>query len=97
MTDRYDEGAFYKCGSGHLFVYPSQYAGTNKATAVTFNTDDDAAFDAAVADLERKGVSFMTFEYEGITWDGNVATMGGSRSVWFTDPDGNILNLSVGM
>jgi catechol 2,3-dioxygenase-like lactoylglutathione lyase family enzyme len=91
-------GAFYKCGAGQLFVYPSQYAGTNKATAVTFTTDDNAKFDATVAELEKKGVSFMTFEYEGITWNGNVATMGEmGRGVWFTDPDGNILNISVGM
>jgi len=93
-------GVFYKCGSGKLFVYQSQYAGTNKATAVTFMTDNDKEFDSTVDGLRKKGVHFMTFEYEGMSWDKDVATAttpGGRsmRSVWFNDPDGNIINVGV--
>ena len=28
-----------------------------------------------------------------VSWDGDVATFGGMRAVWFADPDGNIINL----
>jgi hypothetical protein len=82
---------YYKCGSGRLFVYQSQYAGTNKATAVTFMTDNDKQFDSAVDSLRKKGVHFLTFEYEGMNWEGEVATAttedGQSmRAVWFADP-----------
>ncbi len=93
-------GLYYKCGSGRLFVYQSQYAGTNKATAVTFMADNDKQFDSAVDSLRKKGVHFLTFEYEGMHWEGEVATAtteGGQsmRAVWFADPDGNILNVGV--
>jgi hypothetical protein len=77
-------------------VYRSAYAGTNKATAASFQVPADA-FDAEVASLRDKGVSFQTFELEGITWDDGVATMAGARSVWFEDPDGNILNVETGL
>ena len=88
-------GVTYPCGSGNLFVYSSAYAGTNKATAVTFDIPA-ADFDNEVDELRGKGVEFMTFEMDGMEWNDGVATLGeGIRAVWFADPDGNILNISV--
>jgi catechol 2,3-dioxygenase-like lactoylglutathione lyase family enzyme len=87
------DGVFYAAGSGSLFVYPSGYAGTNKATAVSFQVPD-GSFDAEVSALREKGISFQTFEMDGISWEDGVATFAGSfRSAWFEDPDGNILNV----
>ena len=89
-------GVSYTCGSGNLFVYESAYAGTNKATSVTFDVPT-AEFDAEVEALRAKGVEFMTFDMEGLEWNDGVASMGSDiRAVWFTDPDGNILNISAG-
>jgi catechol 2,3-dioxygenase-like lactoylglutathione lyase family enzyme len=89
-------GVIYTCGNGQLFVYESAYAGTNQATAVSFDVPT-AEFDGEIAELRAKGIEFLTFEGEGIEWDDGVATIGGqAKSVWFTDPDGNILNLSAG-
>ena len=85
----------YTCGSGNLFVYESAYAGTNKATSVTFDVPS-AEFDAEVAELRGKGIEFATFETDGVEWNDGVASMGGMKAVWFTDPDGNILNYSAG-
>jgi len=85
----------YTCGSGNLFVYESAYAGTNKATSVTFGVPAEE-FDAEVNELRGKGIEFATFETEGVEWNDGVASMGGMRAVWFTDPDGNILNYSAG-
>jgi len=85
----------YSCGSGNLFVYESAYAGTNKATSVTCDVPA-AEFDAEVDELRKKGVEFATYEMEGVEWNDGVATMGGMQAVWFTDPDGNILNISAG-
>ena len=90
------EGVFYAAGSGALFVYRSSYAGTNKATAVSIQIPDDA-FDAEVGALRDKDVQFLTFDMPETTWVDGVATMGDSRSVWFEDPDGNILNVASGM
>jgi hypothetical protein len=56
-----------------------------------------SAFDDEVRALRDKGISFITFDVEGIAWDDGVASMGETmRSVWFADPDGNILNVSAG-
>ena len=89
-------GVTYTCGSGKLFVYESAYSGTNKATAASFDVPT-SDFDSEVDELRGKGVEFMTFEAEGMEWNDGVATMGGEvKAVWFTDPDGNILNISAG-
>ncbi|HEY3544495.1 MAG TPA: VOC family protein [Propionicimonas sp.] len=91
------EGVMYKSGNGSFLVYPSAYAGTNKATAMSLQLSAEA-FDAEVAALREKGVTFDEFEMDQITWDNGVASMpDGSRAAWFTDPDGNILNIEVGM
>ncbi len=84
----------YKCGEGRIFLYQSEFAGTNKATAVTFMTDN-AHFDEEVKALRDKGVSFLTFEYEGMEWDGDVMVTEEMKAVWFTDPEGNILNIGT--
>jgi catechol-2,3-dioxygenase len=89
-------GVFYTCGNGRIFIYESQFAGTNKATALSFDlplTD----FDSEIEQLRAKGVAFQTFDMEGTEWKDGVAAMGeNARAVWFTDPDGNILNVSAG-
>ena len=89
-------GVSYECGNGTVFVYESEYAGTNKATAVTFEVPM-SSFDNEVGALRDKGVSFLTFDAEGVEWNDGVASMGDAmKAVWFTDPDGNILNISAG-
>jgi catechol 2,3-dioxygenase-like lactoylglutathione lyase family enzyme len=91
------DGVMYPSGNGKFLVYPSAYAGTNKATAMSLQLSAEA-FDAEVAALREKGVTFDEFEMDPITWDNGVATMpDGSRAAWFSDPDGNILNIEVGM
>lgn len=89
------EGAFYTAGNSRFFIYESQYAGTNQATAMSFQVPPDT-FDAEVAALRGAGVNFDTFDAPGVTWDDGVATIGeGMRGVWFKDPDGNILNVDT--
>jgi catechol 2,3-dioxygenase-like lactoylglutathione lyase family enzyme len=89
-------GVSYKCGDGMVFVYESEHAGTNKATAVSFEVPM-SAFDAEVRTLREKGVMFMTFDAQGLQWNEGVASIGDAmKAVWFTDPDGNILNVTAG-
>jgi catechol 2,3-dioxygenase-like lactoylglutathione lyase family enzyme len=87
-------GIMYRCGEGNLFLYQSEYAGTNKATAVTFMVSDDR-FDGEVDALRKKGVTFQTFEYEGMEWKDDVMVSDEMRGVWFSDPDGNVLNVGT--
>jgi catechol 2,3-dioxygenase-like lactoylglutathione lyase family enzyme len=90
------EGVLYRAGSGAFLVYPSSFAGTNKATAMSFQVAPDQ-FDAEVGGLRDKGITFQTFEAEGLTWVDGVASYGEFHSAWFEDPDGNVLNVETGV
>ena len=46
-------GVMYRAKGSMLFVYPSSFAGTNKATAAGFRVDD---LPATVAELKARGV-----------------------------------------
>ena len=92
QVDESEEGVRYKSGDNMLLVYPSQFAGTNKATALGWMVEDD--FEKIVDDLKSKGVSFERYpDLPGVTLEGDVHKMGESSAVWFKDPAGNILNL----
>jgi catechol 2,3-dioxygenase-like lactoylglutathione lyase family enzyme len=83
----------YRSGSSVVLVYPSEYAGTNQATAASWAVGDD--FDAIVEDLRAKGVTFEHYDdLPETTRDGDVHTMGDMKGVWFKDPDGNILSVA---
>ena len=83
----------YKSGNSTLLVYRSQFAGTNKATAVTWTVDDT---EAEVRALKSKGVVFEHYDMPGATLKGDVHVMGDMKAAWFKDPDGNILALVSG-
>ena len=87
-------GVVYATKQGGMLVYPSSYAGTNRATAVSFVVDD-AAFDDEVAALRSHGVQFQTFDMPSGTWEDGVLRDGAMRSAWFADPDGNVLNVEA--
>lgn len=88
------DGVMYRAGASQILVYPSAYAGSNKATAVSFQVPA-GAFDAEVAALRESGLVFQTFKMAEMAWEDGVATMGEMRAVWFADPDGNILNVET--
>ncbi len=84
-------GTFYKSGNGGVFVYPSGFAGSNKATAAAWNVKD---VEGAVEELKAKGISFEHYpDLPGVTVEGDVHVMGELKAAWFKDPDGNILNI----
>lgn len=82
----------YKTGSTWLVVYPSEFAGTNKANAVVWDCGGD--IEAIVADLRAKGVAFERYEMDGVTYEDGIHRAGDFRMVWLKDPDGNILHLN---
>jgi len=82
----------YKTGATHLVVYPSEFAGTNKANAVVW--DCGADLDAITAGLRAKGVKFERYDMEGVTFENGIHDADGFKMVWLKDPDGNILHLN---
>jgi catechol 2,3-dioxygenase-like lactoylglutathione lyase family enzyme len=88
------EAPVYQSGSTRILVYVSQFAGTNKATAVTWTVGDD--IEAIVHDLKARGVAFEHYDMPGMTRKGDVHVDGSSKAAWLKDPDGNILALVNG-
>jgi catechol 2,3-dioxygenase-like lactoylglutathione lyase family enzyme len=87
------EALEYKSGNSRVFVYRSEYAGTNKATAVNWVVDD---IDEVVRTLKSKGVAFEHYDLPGLTLKGDIHVGGNMKAAWFKDPDGNILALMSG-
>ncbi|HYX27936.1 MAG TPA: VOC family protein [Pyrinomonadaceae bacterium] len=86
--DEHEGVVAYDSGGSMLFVYQSEYAGTNKATAATWVVDD---VDGTVKTLKRKGVSFEHYNFPDTKVEGDIHVSGKMRAAWFKDPDGNIL------
>jgi catechol 2,3-dioxygenase-like lactoylglutathione lyase family enzyme len=88
------EGAvLYDSGSSKLLVYESSYAGTNQATAATWEVGSE--LENVVRELKSKGVTFEHYDnFEYMTRDGDVHKAGDLRIAWLKDPDGNILALT---
>ena len=80
-------------GRTPITVYKSEFAGTNKATALTFEVDD---IESEVRDLREKGIFFEHYDVEGLMSKGDIYEGEGMKTAWFKDPDGNILSLFEG-
>jgi len=90
QTDDFGEGFMLKSGDTQLSVYRSEFAGTNKATALTFDVDD---IQEEVSALKDKGIAFEHYDLEGLKANGDIYEAEGMKTAWFKDPDGNILSL----
>lgn len=83
-------GLRYECAGGEFALFESAGAASGDHTQMAFDVDD---FDAVVADLQARGVSFDEF---GITEvEGNYPSKGGKgeKAAWFRDLDGNLFGL----
>ena len=91
VDDMGGELVVYKSGDTLINVYHSQFAGTNKATAVTWAVGDRIG--DIVRSLKSKGVTFEHYDMPGLSLEGDIHVGQGMKVAWFKDPDGNILNL----
>jgi catechol 2,3-dioxygenase-like lactoylglutathione lyase family enzyme len=87
-----EEVVVYESGSSRLNVYRSKFAGTNKATAVTWAVDD---VEGEVSTLKSRGVAFEHYDMPGMKLQGDVHVADGQefKVAWFKDPDGNIFSI----
>jgi catechol 2,3-dioxygenase-like lactoylglutathione lyase family enzyme len=94
VTQNVGGAIVYRSGTSAVFVFESEFAGTNKGTSATWGAGDD--FDDVVQALRDKGVTFEHYDdLPDTSRDGDVHSFAdsGMRAVWFKDPDGNILNV----
>lgn len=87
-----DDMIAFKSGNSTLYVYESQFAGTNKATAVTWEVGLDV--EELVGELKAKGIKFEHYDLPGLEARGDLYVGHGMKCAWFKDPDGNILSVS---
>src|SRR5688572_30753065 len=84
------EAVVFESGDTRINVYRSSFAGTNKATALTWTVDD---VDDVVRTLQAKGVRFEHYDLPETKREGDVHISGDIKVAWFKDPDGNILSV----
>ena len=91
QVEDFGEGFMLASGDTRVSVYRSEFAGTNQATALTFDVAD---LEREVTELKQKGVFFEHYDLPGLEPRGDLYVgEGGFKTAWFKDPDGNILSL----
>lgn len=86
-----DQVAIYQTGKSQIMVYVSQFAGTNKATTITWGVGDE--LEGLVQALKDRGVTFEHYDMPETSRQGEIHAAGNTRVAWFKDPDGNIISL----
>lgn len=91
-TSEDPSGVQYQVGGGTEFwVYPSEFAGTNQATAMGFLAKD---LSAEMKELKSRGITFEDYDIPGVKTVEGIAEFGeGERAAWFKDSEGNIISL----
>lgn len=84
------DGVTYEAGGTWFLVYPSQFAGTNKATYLSFEVQD---VETAAKELRDRGIVFEEYDMPGLKTVDGIAEIQGVKGAWFKDPDGNILSV----
>jgi predicted enzyme related to lactoylglutathione lyase len=82
-------GVVYTFGGGTAcFLYPTDNAGTSKASQAFWQVAD---IEREVAELKSRGVEFEDCDMPGEKSPSGVITAGGAKTAWFKDTEGNIL------
>jgi catechol 2,3-dioxygenase-like lactoylglutathione lyase family enzyme len=89
-----DELVVFRSGNSRFNVYRSEYAGTNRATAMTWAVGD--RIEDVVEALRAKGIAFEHYDLPGLRREGDIHVADDMKVAWFKDPDGNILNVVTG-
>jgi len=87
-------GAVYASGNSKVFVYKTEFAGTNKATTASWTVDN---VESVASELTSKGIKLEHYDIPGVTRQGDVHILGELKAIWFKDTEGNILSVANGM
>src|SRR4029450_11442398 len=78
LANGMDDVLQFRAGELVFAVYPSQYAGTNRATALTWTVGDQ--LEDAVETLKAKGVTFEHYQLPDPVREGDIHVSGGIRN-----------------
>ncbi len=89
-------GMFEGAGGTMVMVYERPGLKAPENTTLGFGVAADR-FDGVMEELRSKGVVFEEYDMPemGLKTENGVAEMGGMKSAWFKDSEGNILNLAA--
>ena len=84
--------ATYDVNGTQFGLYPSQFAGTNQATAAEFRVDD---VERTVSELRESGVTFEDYDLPELKTENGIATLEDQgttfKAAWFKDSEANII------
>ena len=88
------EVLFFESGRSRIQVYQSDYAGTNQATAITWDVGEE--IENVAAALKERGARCEHYSFEGMRLEGDIHVMDAMnmKALWLKDPDGNILSIN---
>jgi catechol 2,3-dioxygenase-like lactoylglutathione lyase family enzyme len=80
----------FDCGGATIALFPKEGGTKADHTAVSFRVPDIAA---SIAELQRAGVVFESYDFPGLKTVEHVCVLGAEKAAWFLDTEGNILCL----
>jgi catechol 2,3-dioxygenase-like lactoylglutathione lyase family enzyme len=80
----------FGCGDGSELSVFKRPSTVTEHTLAHFEVTD---IEAAVRELEARGVTFIDYAEGPLTTTNHIARIGPARGAWFRDPDGNHLGL----
>ena len=84
-------GAWYEGRDGTRFIlFPSSGSASGSHSQMGFMVAD---LNAEVAALKQRGVQFEEYDFPGFDKATGIADLGGARTAWFKDSEGNLLGL----
>lgn len=83
----------FRCGDGSELSIFRRPPTATEHTLAHFEVTD---IEAAVRELEARGVEFIEYTEGPLVTTGHIAQIGPARGAWFRDPDGNTLGLRQG-
>lgn len=85
------ENLLFHGGEGTTFLlYKTDNAGSAKNTQMGWETSD---IEGDMATLRSRGVVFENYDFPGLATENGMAVTPVGKAAWFTDTEGNILNL----
>ena len=82
---------YYQTGGTWFSVYQTAFAGTARNTVAGWTVK---GIESLMADLRSRGVVFNDYDFGEIKTVDGLMSMGDSKAAWFTDSEGNTIELS---
>jgi hypothetical protein len=84
-------GLWYRTGGTWFYLYQTGSAGTARNTVGGWEV---TGLETIMADLRGRGVSFEDYDFGDMKTVDGLLSVDGYKAAWFTDSEGNVLELT---